>query len=438
MAEHSRVEDLRQRYHENPRRFFAPLANEYRKAGLLDRALLLCQKHVPEQPDNMNGLVVYGQILFESGNTDEAREPFERALTVDPENLIALRYLGDIARLGGDVATAQRWYERVLELDHRNNQVRNLLELMGVGDVPVAASQPIQAARPSKRTSLLDVDFYFAQTGDAAEPPVAPAERPKPRMTKADMSSLPLLADFGLDDDEPTPSAPTPSAPTPSLARVAEPPPRPSKPTLSFVTETMAALYVQQGHIGDAIAVYRQLVEHAPSDAGMRAKLGELERTQQAEWQSAAAFAGAEMPEFDEPLNAAEPEPAAANAAMDDVSFGDIGLQGQGTPLLVLTPAVPLGPSAREFFGGFARRAPAVVASTASWPLDTLFGAAHNVRDRHAAEVLAGVATFNGPDGGSGLDALFAVEPQSPSPTAAAEPGEDNLDQFHGWPRGLE
>ncbi len=403
MAEHSRVEDLRKRYHENPRRFFAPLANEYRKAGLLDRALLLCQKHVPEQPGNMNGLVVYGRILFESGNTDEAREPFERALTVDPENLIALLYLGDIARLGGDVATAQRWYERVLELDHRNNQVRNLLELMGVGDVPVAVLQPTHA------------------------------ERPKPRMTKADMSSLPLLADFGLDDD-----APTASAPTPSLARVAEPPPRPSKPTLSFVTETMAALYVQQGHIGDAIAVYRQLVEHAPSDAGLRAKLGELERTHQAELQSAAAFAGAEMPEFDEPLNAAEPEPAAANAAMDDVSFGDIGLQGQGTPLLVLTPAVPLGPSAREFFGGFARRAPAVVASTASWPLDTLFGAAHNVRDRHAAEVLAGVATFNGPDGGSGLDALFAEEPPSPSPTAAAKPGEDNLDQFHGWPRGLE
>ena len=76
MAESSRVEELRKRYHENPRRFFAPLANEYRKAGFIDRAILLCQKHLGEQPENMNGQIVYGQVLFESGRHEEARGPF--------------------------------------------------------------------------------------------------------------------------------------------------------------------------------------------------------------------------------------------------------------------------------------------------------------------------------------------------------------------------
>ncbi|HNU84042.1 MAG TPA: tetratricopeptide repeat protein, partial [Thermoanaerobaculia bacterium] len=102
MSAPNRVDELRKRYHENPRRFFAPLANEYRKTGFVDRAILLCEKHLGEQPGNMNGLVVYGQCLFETGRLDEARQPFEAALGLDPENLIALRHLGDIARLGGD------------------------------------------------------------------------------------------------------------------------------------------------------------------------------------------------------------------------------------------------------------------------------------------------------------------------------------------------
>ncbi len=733
MAENSRIEDLRKRYHENPRRFFAPLANEYRKAGFLDRALLLCQKHVPEQPDNMNGLVVFGQILFESGDTVGAREPFENALRVDPENLIALRHLGDIARIGGDIPAAKQWYERVLELDRRNDEVLDLMQQMGLGDAPAdtptmrpstaagglvsvassvsisggtdvgmidldmpapgalpapvakpagpggtlvinaqaladrdrrdadtatASTQAVEAvrvadtvaaapsldapvARPSRRASLLDIDFEFSETGDVAEKPVVPAApvtsaeaaeygfvdvsaqsaptvnmdavsdslivettgdvaplgleptiaaappapepeipaedfeladfsaqvspiagleateftsdvvepladldndtasatrppvaaldgldrpdvepgtveplsgiadlplldepasvsdaineemsaRPRPRMTKADLSSLPLLADFGLEDDEPATSKPTPVM-TPAVT---------AKSTPTFVTETMAALYVQQGHIVEAMDVYRQLLVQSPNDAGLRAKLTELERMQQAEAATAAAAADSEMPEFDEPIDAEEPEPAAANSAMAGVSFGDIGLTGQGSQTPVVTPVVAAGPSAREFFGGFARRAAVAAAVVAvavasehadasahedapaepvtaisehvsAWPLDALFGAAQDVRDLHAAEVLAGVAGFEGPDGGTGFDALFAEQaqparraaprasemlkfdqffqapgtaaPAAPAPApdvSAAAPGEDDdLDQFHGWLQGLK
>ena len=38
----SRLDELKKRFEENPRRFFAPLANEYRKAGDLDQAIALC------------------------------------------------------------------------------------------------------------------------------------------------------------------------------------------------------------------------------------------------------------------------------------------------------------------------------------------------------------------------------------------------------------
>lgn len=730
MAENARLEDLRKRYHENPRRFFAPLANEYRKAGFLDRAVLLCEKHLAEQPENMNGLVVYGQTLFDSGRLDDARAPFEQALGVDPENLIALRHLGDIARLGGDQPAARAWYEKVLELDRRNDEVIDLLEQLDAGapapptsapatpggkgstvvidaqamadqdrreaspemsfgteielpseppaasapavpEVPPArASAPAEPAKetanlaaepptaesglldlelsedfggaappaeppaappaaatvetpaaaaapaPKKRTSLLDIDFDFSDIpeapaaaplpdvpmlgADAAEygvgemPPVTNAAEPateaepaladfadelaveaspegeslapttvsaeaessaaepapppgdfeladfsadvapmaglesmefeggeaapldgleapgadvqataepeapelptpaptdaagmlsdlppldeqasapsepsrKPRMTKADLASLPLLADFGLEDDAP---AETPAAPAPV---------RPSKATPTFVTETMAELYVKQGFTEEAIAVYRQLIKQSPSDESLRRKLAALEQDEQG------------MPEFEAPdADAEEPTPAPPTAALDEVSFAGVGLATPtptNSPLV--TPAPSGGPTAREFLAGFARRAatpaaadhaadaagadgaapieePPTAVPSSAWPLDALFGAPNDVRDLSAAEMLAGVGTFEGPDGGSGLDELLAEGSSAPrrsvprasqslkfdqffQPTApieenlpempSADPEDDDLDQFNDWLKGLK
>ena len=96
MASSARIEELTKKFEENPRRYFAPLANEYRKAGDLAQAIALCEAHLPQQPGHMSGHVVYGQALFESGKLDESRAVFETALQLDPENLIALRYLGEI------------------------------------------------------------------------------------------------------------------------------------------------------------------------------------------------------------------------------------------------------------------------------------------------------------------------------------------------------
>ena len=183
----NRVEELRKRYHENPKRYFAPLANEYRKTGFVDRAILLCEKHLAEQPGNMNGLVVYGQCLFESGRVAEAAAPFEEALGVDPENLIALRHLGDIARLGGDAPAARGWYERVLELDRRNEEVLELIEQVGGREIREPSSGPsaarnIISVAPSVRVAGADDAFHMGniELGGGAAPENPPAELSTP------------------------------------------------------------------------------------------------------------------------------------------------------------------------------------------------------------------------------------------------------------------
>ena len=132
MSSAARIEELQKKFDENPRRYFAPLANECRKAGDLDAAIAICRTHLPQQPGHMSGHIVYGQALFESGELDESRTVFETALGLDPENLIALRHMGDIAARHGDLGAARQWYMRVLETDPRNEEIQTLVA--GLGD----------------------------------------------------------------------------------------------------------------------------------------------------------------------------------------------------------------------------------------------------------------------------------------------------------------
>src|SRR3954466_2489524 len=149
----ARIDELRKKFDENPRRYFAPLANEYRKAGDLEQAIFICQEYLPQQPGHMSGHIVFGQALYELNRLDEARAVFETALALDPENLIALRHLGDIARQLGDVEAARRWYMRVLEADPRNDEIAQIVA--GLAAPPAAAVAPpeAQAPAPSRATS---------------------------------------------------------------------------------------------------------------------------------------------------------------------------------------------------------------------------------------------------------------------------------------------
>ena len=236
MTAPNRVDDLRKRYHENPKRFFAPLANEYRKTGFVDRAILLCEKHLAEQPENMNGLVVYGQCLFESGRTADAHAPFEAALGLDPENLIALRHLGDIARIGGDNEAAQRWYERVLELDRRNEEVLELIEQVGgranaePSSGPSAARNIVSVAR-SVSVSPPPADFFGMGNIEIGAPEGGEASAPDEASEHA-----PLVLDSTFVDLAP-PATPTPasSAVTSVRGAVARPlPPDSTAPTVEI------------------------------------------------------------------------------------------------------------------------------------------------------------------------------------------------------------
>ena len=196
MSTSARLEELQKRFDENPRRFFAPLANEYRKSGDLDRAIELCQTHLIDQPGNMNGHVVYGQALFEAGRYDESRVTFETALELDPENLIALRHLGDIARSHADTAGARQWYTRVLDADPRNEEIISFLTELDAIDANSAAAATAAATAVSQASTQII-------TPPRSSTPVAPLMPtpviPMDAIVAADQQAAAPM-DFGLMD----------------------------------------------------------------------------------------------------------------------------------------------------------------------------------------------------------------------------------------------
>lgn len=328
-----RIEELKKKFDENPRRYFAPLANEYRKAGDLQQAISICQAHLPQQPGHMSGHIVYGQALFEARQFDQARTVFETALALDPENLIALRYLGDIAFELGDRGGARSWYTRVLETDPRNEEIAALMAAMGdpaaardsgpsavappVGE-SVAASEPATAqgaappasgaapASPAPEQSTASPARDAAAAGDAdaeleklfSRPPqgaqqAPPAAETPPAAPPA--GGFSPLTGFGPSAGAGAPPSLEQSAPslaTPTFDRqrgddapLQNPPSLETPPPASrdgapreqgFITETMAQLYLKQGFHDRALDVYQQLVAQNPNDRGLRERMERL------------------------------------------------------------------------------------------------------------------------------------------------------------------
>lgn len=238
MASSARIEELRKKFEENPRRYFAPLANEYRKAGDVDEAIAICRDYLPQQPGHMSGHIVYGQALYEARQYEEAKSVFETALALDPENLIALRHLGDICLLIGDIEGARGWYGRVLDADPRNEEIQAQLQSLeassappGAGAEPTPVSSPAVAPAGAAPTPAEVQSLSTAPTvvvspptfavEKTAEQPVVSARPPEP--SAATPASSAPTAEILLDQVTPAMpdlerARPTPSAPMPEAA----------------------------------------------------------------------------------------------------------------------------------------------------------------------------------------------------------------------------
>jgi tetratricopeptide (TPR) repeat protein len=297
-VDYDRLRELQEKFEENPRRYFAPLANEYRKGGQHKRAIEICRAHLAQMPGHMSGQIVFGQALFEAGEWEEARTVFGRALALDPENLIALRSLGDMSLQAGHTVDARNWYMRLLDADPKDAAVIALVT--EIDAAPEAAASPapevITGVEPGRGDQ--QIATVTEEAIQVFESPVELAES-APAQTSADVEE-PL----GLERHYPAESV-----------EEARP-----EPTFDETALAMEGVTSSRQDEGDALSSTRVDAEAVSSrrDEAAAAKSRQDDADALDSWTPPA---GAPVQEQAASAAEAEPSPAGRGAASDDRTF---------------------------------------------------------------------------------------------------------------------
>lgn len=90
--------------HNPSSKVFAPLAEAYRKRGLLDKALRIASEGVRRNPEYIGGRVALARVYVDKGMVDEARKELRYILERSPDTLSASRLLRELDGMegGGD------------------------------------------------------------------------------------------------------------------------------------------------------------------------------------------------------------------------------------------------------------------------------------------------------------------------------------------------
>src|SRR5690606_38681703 len=75
---------------------FGGIAERFRRAGDLDRAIALCRDGLKRFPEQLSARVTLGWALLDKGQYDAARAELEQVLRKAPDNLAAIRGLAEL------------------------------------------------------------------------------------------------------------------------------------------------------------------------------------------------------------------------------------------------------------------------------------------------------------------------------------------------------
>lgn len=287
---------------------FAPLAELYRKAGLLDEAIATARKGVDLHPDYVGGYLALGRACFDKGEQTESRAALERVVRVTPDNLTAQKLLSRIYLDIGEYGLARAALETILAINPTDPESLDALDGLTLRE----------------RSFELDADLFSADGAGAGVAAPGFDADDESLLEEAEIveeltdevfeeeSGLGALApdvagEAGFDGKEPLfaaePLEPRESAPDP------------------LATATIAELYVEQGFMKKALKIYRDLLDANPGNDELRQRIVDLKRRiDEDEVQARENAFTADMP-FGEEL---------AEAVIDRADAGAEALAGSG------------------------------------------------------------------------------------------------------------
>jgi len=171
---------------------FSVIAERFRRAGQIDRAIALCREGLEAYPDHLSARVTLGCALMELGEDLEAHRELQAVLKRAPDNLAAIRGLAELHARGVDgeeAQDAQEWHDARVAQDNE-----------AAVTVSGAAAEPME---PIAELAVLEpvepISFEIEDVIDDAEDGVTALDDfdpvlPEPRPSLAEPVPVPALS----------------------------------------------------------------------------------------------------------------------------------------------------------------------------------------------------------------------------------------------------
>lgn len=222
-------------------RAFAAEAKELAAAGQFGKAIEVLQQGLKKFPKMVSARVLLGEVYLTSGDLSLARAELEQVIKTTPDNFAAYRHLAQVYRDLGDKHAAAKACEMVLQANPKDREMKDLLEEIlaePAGEKPKEGAK----AAPSKKAKAKDT----------------PASAERPDTVRLEKS--PVV-------EEQAPPAPADEGISLVMEDSAE----------ETDSETLAELYIKQGHPEKGLEVYRRLVEKDPDNMKLHERIMALE-----------------------------------------------------------------------------------------------------------------------------------------------------------------
>ena len=221
-------------------RAFATEAKELAAAGQFGKAIEILQQGLKKFPKMVSARVLLGEVYHTSGDIALARVELEQVIKSSPDNFAAYRHLAQVYRDSGDKHAAAKACETVLQANPRDREMKDLLEEI-LAEPPGENPKEGDKAAPSKKAAAHD----------------APVSAERPDTLRLEKSPV----------GEATPLAPADEGISLTMEDQTE----------ETDSETLAELYIVQGHREKGLDVYRRLAEKDPDNMKLHERIMALE-----------------------------------------------------------------------------------------------------------------------------------------------------------------
>ncbi len=123
------VEKYQILYDKDPKsRIFAPLAEAYRRMGMLKEALQISQNGVEDHPNFASGLLTHAKILSELQHSKQALHYLKKAVDLAPENILAQSTLAKLLVEQKELKEALQVYKMILFLNPEHQEAQKAVK----------------------------------------------------------------------------------------------------------------------------------------------------------------------------------------------------------------------------------------------------------------------------------------------------------------------